>query len=46
MICYHATDRESAASILREGFRPGTYFAFRLADAVPHGKGSDPGGQV
>ncbi len=37
IICYHGTNWRSAQAILREGFKPGTYFAFHLEDAVGYG---------
>ncbi len=33
MIAYHGTSEENAASIQKEGFRVGTYFAFDIEDA-------------
>lgn len=38
-ICYHGTNEENAASILETGFRPGTYFAYHLEDAIGFGNG-------
>ena len=37
MIAYHGTNRKAAASIHREGFRPETWFAMRLEDALAFG---------
>lgn len=37
MTAYHGTDEETAESIMRSGFRPGTYFAYRRADAAKFG---------
>ena len=36
-ICYHGTDRKAAKAILREGFKPDTWFAQHLEDAVGYG---------
>jgi hypothetical protein len=36
-ICYHGTDEEAARSILVEGFRPDTWFAQHLEDALAYG---------
>lgn len=36
-ICYHGTNEENAQSILKEGFRPKSWFARHLEDAI--GKG-------
>ncbi len=36
-ICYHGTNKENAQSILKEGFRPGTYFTWHLEDAIEKG---------
>lgn len=36
-ICYHGTNEENAQSILKEGFRPESWFARHLEDAI--GKG-------
>lgn len=36
-VCYHGTDGESAASIFKEGFKPGTYFGEHLEDALGFG---------
>jgi hypothetical protein len=37
VIAYHGTNREAAASIHREGFRPETWFSWRLEDALGFG---------
>lgn len=37
MIAYHGTNPKAAKSIKREGFRKGTYFAFRKRDAIKFG---------
>jgi hypothetical protein len=37
VICYHGTDADAAAQIRKEGFRPLTYFARHLEDAVGFG---------
>lgn len=37
MIWFHGTDAGSAASILAEGFRPGTYFSTHLESALAFG---------
>ena len=37
MIAYHGTNEENAAAIKREGFRKGTYFAYRIEDALGFG---------
>lgn len=34
MICYHGTSKENARSILKQGFRPETWFAHHLEDAI------------
>ncbi len=36
-ICYHGTNEENAQSILKEGFRPETWFAHNLQDAIGYG---------
>lgn len=36
-ICYHGTSRKNARSILKQGFRPETWFARNLQDAVGFG---------
>ena len=36
-ICYHGTEQEAVASILEDGFWPGTYFAQHLEDAIGFG---------
>lgn len=36
-ICYHGTSKQNARSILKEGFRPDTWFARNLQDAVGFG---------
>ena len=36
-ICYHGTNKEAAESILKEGFRAGTWFAANLQDALGFG---------
>ena len=36
-ICYHGTKKVAARSIMKEGFREGTYFARHLEDAVGFG---------
>jgi len=36
-ICWHGTSAENAKAILHRGFRPGTYFARHLEDAVGYG---------
>ncbi len=33
MIAYHGTTRKNAVSIVKEGFRSGTYFAYNVRDA-------------
>lgn len=37
VICYHGTSKGKAEAILGEGFRPGTYFALHLEDALGFG---------
>ena len=37
-ICYHGTNKENAQPILKEGFRPGVYFARNLQDAIGEGE--------
>lgn len=37
VICYHGTSQASAREILKSGFRPGTYFARHLEDALGFG---------
>jgi hypothetical protein len=39
VICYHGTTAANAKSILREGFKPGTWFARHLEDAIGFGGG-------
>ena len=36
-LCYHGTNEENAAKILREGFLPRTHFGEHLEDAVGYG---------
>lgn len=36
-VCYHGTDVEAAKSIRESGFRPGTWFASHLEDALEFG---------
>lgn len=36
---YHATNRVAAEQIRREGFRVGSWFAFRPEHALAHGRG-------
>jgi len=38
-IVYHGTNKENAEMILKEGFKPGTYFAKNLAEALMYGGG-------
>ncbi len=33
IVAYHGTSRENVDSILKEGFRVGTYFAYAIEDA-------------
>lgn len=37
VIAFHGTSEENAASIKREGFKYGSYFAFRIEDALAFG---------
>jgi len=37
MIAYHGTNKENAAAIKQEGFRQGTYFSYRVEDALGFG---------
>ena len=37
IICYHGTTPENAESILKEGFRAGSYFAYRVEDSLAYG---------
>jgi len=37
LYCYHGTNEENAKLILETGFRPGTYFAYHLEDALEFG---------
>ena len=37
LYCYHGTNEENAKLILENGFRPGTYFAYHLEDALAFG---------
>ena len=37
IIAYHGTNREAAASIHLEGFRPGSWFARRIEAALAYG---------
>lgn len=37
IVCYHGTSQENVESILREGFREGSYFAYRVADSLAYG---------
>lgn len=37
IICYHGTNITKARKILKEGFRPRTYFAAHLEDALGYG---------
>ena len=37
MIAYHGTNKEAARSIIREGFRPETYFAYDKYAAIIYG---------
>ena len=36
-IAYHGTTKENADNISKNGFKPNTYFAFNLADALEFG---------
>jgi len=36
-ICYHGTDERAAKAILKEGFKPDTWFARHLEDAIGYG---------
>ena len=36
-ICYHGTKKENVEQILKTGFRPNTYFALHLEDALEYG---------
>ena len=36
-ICYHGTTKRTAETILRRGFKEGTYFAKHLEDAIGYG---------
>lgn len=36
-ICYHGTNEENAASILKTGFHYGSWFAANLQDALSYG---------
>jgi hypothetical protein len=36
-ICFHGTDERGAKAILRDGFKPWTYFAAHLEDAMAFG---------
>lgn len=37
IICYHGTTPANAKSILKEGFRAGSYFAYRVEDSLAYG---------
>jgi len=37
VVAFHGTNAEAAGKILVEGFKAGTYFAFRIEDAVAFG---------
>ena len=37
IVAYHGTSEEKVASIQREGFRVGTYFAYDIEDALYFG---------
>lgn len=37
LYCYHGTNKENAKLISETGFRPGTYFAHHLEDALAFG---------
>ena len=37
LYCYHGTNEENSKSILKDGFREGTYFAYHLEDALTFG---------
>ena len=37
LYCYHGTNGENSKSILKDGFREGTYFAYHLEDALTFG---------
>ena len=37
VFCWHGTDEEGSVSITKEGFRPDTYFANHLEDALEFG---------
>lgn len=37
IICYHGTNEENAKSILQQGFRPYTFFARHMEDAIAFG---------
>ncbi len=36
-VCYHGTNQENAQSIIKTGFRLGTWFAANLQDALAYG---------
>ena len=38
ILAYHGTTPENAASIRKEGFRKGTYFAYKRDDAAQFGE--------
>lgn len=37
IFCYHGTNQENAQSILKQGFRPETWFAYKLENAIVFG---------
>lgn len=37
ILCYHGTNADAARSILKEGFRPDSWFAVHLEDAIAYG---------
>ncbi len=37
LICYHGTTKRNAESILRGGFKPDSWFALHLEDAIEFG---------
>jgi len=41
-ISYHGTSRRNALSIIKTGFRKGTFFAKHLEDAIEFARGSNP----
>jgi len=38
-ILYHGTTKKTAAIIMKEGFKPWTYFAKNLSEAINYGRG-------